>query len=317
LEVKITPSHRTLKFFRYLLFILLIAVPLITYWNNEFSSLYVITFVILGISLWNFPSWYLFVASSVGLIIQIVILEKYNYKSPLAFFVSTFIYLAITFMAHKITKQYLHIQKLKNELILGLSSSLDSRDAYTGHHSENVARYALMIAKKLNFTKEQCDSIYIGGLLHDIGKIGIPESILTKPTKLTKEEYNQIKLHPTVGYNTIKNITSITEIGVLDMVLYHHERYDGKGYPTGLKGEEIPLVARILCVADSFDAMTTTRSYRKALNLDYAISEIKNNRGTQFDPLIADIFLEILEKDSTKVLNTPSELPIIDSEMNA
>jgi HD-GYP domain-containing protein (c-di-GMP phosphodiesterase class II) len=274
-------------------------VPLITLWNNQYYSLYAITFLFLGISLWNFPKWYLLIFSSFGLIIHFLVIGKN--QSSAAFLVNLFIYLLITYLSYSVTNQFFNIKKLRTELILALSKSLESRDSYTGNHSENVARYALLIAEDLNLSKEQCEAVYAGGLLHDIGKIGIAESILTKPAVLTKEEYDQIKLHPVVGYNTIKHISSIAEIGVFDMVLYHHERYDGKGYPKGLKGEEIPLVARIMCIADAFDAMTTNRSYRDAMDLNYVFNEIENNKGTQFDPKIADIFLNILKKEGANI----------------
>ncbi|WP_147535803.1 HD-GYP domain-containing protein [Bacillus marasmi] len=295
-----SPTPKLFKLLRYLLFILIIAVPLITYWNPEYSSLYIFTFVTLGISLWNYPGWYVLVASCLGLSVQIFILG--NPESTTALFVNLLIYVSITFFAYTITKQFLHIQKLKNDLVTALSNSLGSRDTYTGQHSENVAKYALMIAKKLKFSKEECNAIYIGGLLHDIGKIGISETILKKPTKLTLEEFEQIKLHPELGYNMIMHISSFAELGVLEMVRYHHERFDGKGYPAGLKGEEIPLAARILCVADSFDAMTSKRTYRNALDLSYAKAEIADNRCTQFDPYITDIFLEILENEGQSIL---------------
>lgn len=304
-------THKLFGLLRYLLLILVISVPIITYWNPEFNSLYIITFILLGIYLWNYPSWIVFIASCLGLIIQMLILGKY--ESTTALLVSLLIYISITFFANKITKQYLHIQRLKNDLITALSNSLGSRDTYTGHHSENVAKYALMIAKKLKLPKEQCDAIYVGGLLHDIGKIGISESILKKPTQLTKEEFDQIKLHPELGYNMIMHISSLADLGIFDMVRFHHERYDGNGYPARLKGEEIPLVARIICVADSFDAMTSKRTYRNALDLSYAKSEIARNRGTQFDPIIADVFLEILENQGRSILNRVPRAKIMQS----
>ena len=127
--------------------------------------------------------------------------------------------------------------------------------------------------------------------MHDIGKIGIPEHILMKNGKLTNEEYEVIKIHPTIGYNMIKHVADFHKNGILDMVLYHHERYDGKGYPAGLKGNQIPLYARIAAVADTFDAMTTERVYREELSLDYTLNEIRKNKGTQFDPDIVDLFL--------------------------
>lgn len=307
LKTKRFSTTKKLKYFRYILLILLVAVPFITFWNNQFYSLFAITFLFLGISLWNFPKWYLLIFSSFGLVIHYFVIGKY--QSSTAFSVNLFIYLLITYLSYTVTNQFLNIKKLRTELIVALSKSLDSRDRYTGNHSENVARYALMIAEELELPKEQCEAVFIGGLLHDIGKIGISEPVLTKPNRLTKEEYEQIKLHPMVGYNTIKHISSIAEIGVFDMVLYHHERYDGKGYPKGLKGEEIPLVARIMCVADAFDAMTTNRSYRNAMDLNYAISEIENNKGTQFDPEIAELFLNTIHREGTNIFLSFQKTP--------
>ncbi|WP_458413466.1 HD-GYP domain-containing protein [Schinkia sp. CFF1] len=192
--------------------------------------------------------------------------------------------------------KFVHRVKKDNlELTTALANALDSRDAYTMYHSENVAKYAFEIAKKMKLSKDTCNNIHIGGLLHDIGKIGIPEHILSKPGELTDEEYKIIKTHPSVGYEIIKHIESFKETGVLDIVLYHHERYDGKGYPTGLSGHDIPLEARIVAVADTFDAMISKRVYRNALNLDYTLEEIKKNKGTQFDSKIVDVFLSLFD----------------------
>ncbi|MFC6604051.1 HD-GYP domain-containing protein [Ectobacillus funiculus] len=196
-------------------------------------------------------------------------------------------------------KNYQKIKESKLELIKTLVNALDSRDSYTLHHSENVAHFSLEIAKKMKLSKSLCDVIHKGGLLHDIGKIGIPEHILTKTGKLTDEEYNIIKSHTDIGYEMIKHVSDFNENGILDIVLYHHERYDGKGYPKGLKGTEIPLVARIVAIADMFDAMTSRRVYRSELNLEYTLNEIRKNKGTQFDPEIADIFLSLFEKKDT------------------
>ncbi|WP_171684698.1 HD-GYP domain-containing protein [Paenibacillus planticolens] len=179
---------------------------------------------------------------------------------------------------------------------------MDSRDPHTAFHSENVARYALLIAKEMKLPNRQCDAIYLGGLLHDIGKIGVPEAILSKPTPLTKEEYDSIKQHSTIGYNMVKHIPSFEKSGILDIILYHHERYDGAGYPEGLSGKQIPRLARILSIADSFDAMTSTRVYRNKMDLEYAVDQIRKNRGTQFDPEITDVFLRMLEKEGPDIL---------------
>ena len=182
------------------------------------------------------------------------------------------------------------------ELTTVLANALDSRDSYTLNHSENVAKYSVQIAEKLKLSKECCAISRKGALLHDIGKIGISEHILMKNGTLTNEEYEEIKIHPTIRYNMIKHVADFHKNGILDMVLYHHERYDGKGYPAGLKGNQIPLYARIAAVADTFDAMTTKRVYREELSLDYTLNEIQKNKGTQFDPEIVDTFLSLFER---------------------
>lgn len=182
------------------------------------------------------------------------------------------------------------------EMITVLAKSLDSRDKYTARHSQSVAAYALLLAEELNLPKKQRDSLYIGGLVHDIGKIGVPEAVLTKNDRLTDDEYEQIKQHPVIGYEMLQHIKSFSANGVLDMVLHHHERYDGRGYPHGLYGEKIPYEARIMAVADTFDAMTSRRVYRDRLPLEHVIAEIEKNAGTQFDPEIARVFVEILKR---------------------
>lgn len=295
-------------FFRYLFFIFLVVTPILTSWVPEFNSLYVLTVIFLGFGFWNKSKWFLFLTSSFGVIIRTLIISEDGH--PIAFFLRWFVYLTVVFISSEVTKQYFEIKKNKNELIMALAKSLDSRDTYTGNHSENVANYALMIAKEMNLSKKQCHDIYIGGLLHDFGKIGIPEFILTKSTKLASHEYEIIKQHPILGFETMKHITSFRKRGILDMVLYHHERYDGTGYPYGLKGEEIPLAARIISLADAFDAMVSKRHYKKEMGLDYAINEIINNKGMQFDPEIADFFVSLLKREGTEIIFTRNMIPI-------
>lgn len=188
------------------------------------------------------------------------------------------------------------------EVTTALVKSIDSRDPYTATHSESVACYAKIIAKRFGLREKVCDDIYLGGLIHDLGKIGIDEKILNKPSKLTDEEYNVIKQHPLIGYESIQHVTSFRENGILDMVLYHHERYDGKGYPEGLKGDDIPLVARIMALADAFDAMTSRRIYKNQKDLEFVIKEIEGNKGKQFDPYIAETFLTILKTEGETLL---------------
>jgi len=157
----------------------------------------------------------------------------------------------------------------------------------------------------MNLSKVSCEIIRKGALLHDIGKIGIPERILGKNGKLTNEEYEIIKSHPILGHNMIKHIGDFDKNGVLDIILYHHERYDGKGYPKGLKGDQIPLFARIVGIADTFDAMTTKRVYRDAFDIEEALNEIRKNKGTQFDSEIVDIFLSIFDSNNDTFKKLP------------
>jgi HD-GYP domain-containing protein (c-di-GMP phosphodiesterase class II) len=184
------------------------------------------------------------------------------------------------------------------ELFIGslkaLTSSIDAKDQYTRGHSERVATIAKWIAEHYSratgeLTTDDVQKIYLAGLLHDIGKIGISEAVLGKKGKLTEEEYNEIKTHPTIGAGILSEIRQMVD--VVPGVLYHHERYDGAGYPKGLSGDDIPLAGRIVMIADAFDAMTSKRTYREALDMSTAIAEIKNGIGGQFDPETGSIFL--------------------------
>uniref|UniRef100_UPI00359F3E0E HD-GYP domain-containing protein n=2 Tax=Jeotgalibaca porci TaxID=1868793 RepID=UPI00359F3E0E len=199
-----------------------------------------------------------------------------------------------------------HALKIKNnqlELIKALSTALDYRDTYTMNHSLNVARYAVSIAEEMNLSRGSIDIIRTGALLHDIGKIGIPEDILMKNGKLTDEEYKTIQSHPEIGYQMINHIDDYRKNGVLDIVRYHHERYDGTGYPEGLKGRDIPLFARIVAVADAFDAMTSKRVYRDEFDMAYTLDQLVKNKSKQFDPEITDAFLNVLNRNKEFKIN--------------
>lgn len=172
-------------------------------------------------------------------------------------------------------------------------------DLYTRGHSERVSAYSVLIGQKMGLSKKDETILKFGGYFHDIGKNNISENILLKETKLTDEEYSVMKTHTTIGVNMFSSNINFKEM--LPIIEYHHEKYDGTGYPNKLKGEEIPLLARIIAVADSFDAMTSSRSYREAMSMEYAISEIKRCKGTQFDPQIVDEFLEILNNEPDKI----------------
>ena len=190
---------------------------------------------------------------------------------------------------------YEQVQENYLRTITALAFALDARDSYTRAHSENVTRYAVAIAREMNFRPQEIDRIRRAGLLHDIGKIGIRDGVLLKPSKLTDEEYDDIKNHPGKGETIVSALPFLKEEA--KMIRHHHERFDGKGYPDGISGETIEKGARILAVADSFDAMVENRIYRKALTVQAACQELKNNSGKQFDPEAVDAVLRILEKN--------------------
>ena len=177
-----------------------------------------------------------------------------------------------------------------------LASAIDAKDNYTHGHSRRVAEYSEMIAEVSGKTDSECRDIYLAGLLHDVGKIGIPDGIINKNGRLTDEEFNVIKNHPSIGAGILKKINTAPFISI--GAHYHHERYDGRGYPEGLKGNDIPEIARIIAVADAYDAMTSKRSYRDALPQDIVRAEIEKGKGTQFDPVFAEIMIGLMDKDT-------------------
>lgn len=188
---------------------------------------------------------------------------------------------------------YSKLESAYMETIEILRFTVEAKDAYTRGHSDRVAEYSELIGKELGLSEADLKTLKIGGLFHDIGKIGIPDSILLKTTKLDDDEYSEIKNHPAIGAHILSNATIFKDI--IPIVKHHHERYDGNGYPGRLKGEDIPYLARIATVADAFDAMTSKRSYRDSLPLDVVRNEIEKNMGLQFDPEIAKVFLHILD----------------------
>lgn len=192
-----------------------------------------------------------------------------------------------------------------NETIFSIANAVEARDKSTGRHSFRVAEYAVLIARELGFSEEELEQIRRTGLLHDIGKIGVPDSVLNKPARLTDEEYEVMKTHTVIGGEILKDFTLIPHVD--EGAKFHHERYDGKGYPNGLKGEEIPLNARIIGIADAFDAMTANRVYRKALDMDFVVAELKRCAGSQFDPALAEIMLELIASGRLNVARTVEE----------
>lgn len=194
---------------------------------------------------------------------------------------------------------YDKLQKAYMESIETLRFTVEAKDTYTRGHSDRVSKYSVLLGERLGLSEEDINTLRIGGLFHDIGKIGVPDSILLKESKLTDDEYSEIKNHPSIGSHILSNATIFQD--VLPIVKHHHERYDGNGYPGKLKGEEIPYLARIAAIADSFDAMTSRRTYRDSLSLDIVKSEFEKCKGTQFDPKYTDAFLDILNNEYFKI----------------
>ncbi len=188
-----------------------------------------------------------------------------------------------------------YVNKMNKKIIRALVRTIDAKDRYTNGHSIRVARYSREIARRLNKSEKEQEEIYYAGLLHDVGKIRIPAAVINKPGKLTDEEYEMLKIHPVTSYHILKDIYDDKTIAL--GAKFHHERYDGKGYPNGLTGDNIPEIARIIGVADTYDAMTSNRSYRMSLSQQMVRSEIEKGKGTQFDPEIADIMLQMIDED--------------------
>ena len=196
-------------------------------------------------------------------------------------------------MNDKLKDTYEQLERAYMESIQTLRYTVEAKDAYTRGHSDRVSEFSVLIGKYLGLSDADLKTLQIGGLFHDIGKIGVPDSILLKDGKLTDDEYSEIKNHPTIGAHILSTATIFKDM--IPIVKHHHEKYDGFGYPSKLKGEEIPYFARIAAVADTFDAMTSKRTYRDALPLETVVAEITRCKGTQFDPKIADVFLDILD----------------------
>lgn len=187
--------------------------------------------------------------------------------------------------------------------IKALASALEARDTYTQGHSMRVTQYSLLVGEKLSLTKKEMEKLRLAGLLHDVGKIGVKEQVLNKPGKLTPEEYEQIKIHSQLSVKILQPV--ITDEEVIDIIRHHHERWDGDGFPYGLKKEEIPLGSRIIIVCDTFDAMTSNRPYRKALTKEIAFDELRRCSGSQFDPRMVKAFLSIPVEKLIEIQNQP------------
>lgn len=233
-----------------------------------------------------------------GLVIKYLLVGLFLQDSLVLF--PIFLIVILSLIAFIILNRFLnYVKSLRNSydeelegIVKGVIATLELKDPYTRGHSERVAAYAMSMAKATGkFKESELRYFYYACLLHDIGKINIPDAILTKPGKLSDNEYNIIKTHPVVGAEAIKDVEGIADY--IDVIYHHHERWDGKGYPEGLVGEETPILARITAVADAFDAMTSSRSYRPALPFEEAYKRIEAGKGSQFDPKLVDLFMQI------------------------
>jgi len=193
-------------------------------------------------------------------------------------------------------KLYESMKKDQISIIRALSSTVDAKDHHTSGHSLKVSEYSQKIAESLGMSERDIENIKYAALLHDIGKIGIPDEIIKKPTRLTPEEFEIVRKHPVIGARIIKEIESLSPM--VPIILHHHERFDGKGYPDGLKGEAIPIGARIVHAADAYDTMVSARAYKDMLPAELAVSELRKNAGTQFDPKVVETFITILRRSS-------------------
>ena len=202
---------------------------------------------------------------------------------------------------------YEDLQQLVIGMLRALTSSIDAKDPYTCGHSERVAWIASRIAEAAGLDEQRISRVHLAGLLHDVGKIGVPEAVLTKPGRLTKAEFAVMRKHPEIGARILSGIKQMQDL--VPGVLYHHERMDGHGYPEGLAGDDIPLFGRIIGLADCFDAMTSNRTYRRALPLEVTLTEIRRYAGTQFDPQLAEAFLKL---DSAKLIQETRQLSPMD-----
>jgi len=198
-----------------------------------------------------------------------------------------------------LTRRRLEVARLREregqvlfEALKALASAVDAKDRYTARHSRQVTRLAMLLADEIGLSSEERYQLELSAWMHDVGKIGVPDSILTKPSPLTEDEFAIVTLHPVKGGEIVGEIVELTRVA--DVIRHHHERMDGSGYPDGLKGEAIPLASRIILISDAFEAMTADRSYRRGLGRDIALRELRDHSGTQFDPELVKVFIHMV-----------------------
>ena len=226
-------------------------------------------------------------------VINNIILDKVI--TAIVVFGLTIIVIMLILQGNRKVHYYKKTENMSKQMVNALAKTIDAKDKYTNGHSTRVAKYSIMIAKRMGYKGKKLEQLEFAALLHDIGKIGVPREIINKPSRLTDEEYEIIKTHPGTGADILTEVTEIPDITI--GARWHHERYDGKGYPDKLSGMDIPELARIIGVADAYDAMTSKRSYRDVLSQEIVKGEIEKGKGTQFDPQIADIMLILIDED--------------------
>ncbi len=205
-------------------------------------------------------------------------------------------------------------QKKENETIIKLMlRALKVKDEYTYGHSVRVAHFSIITGAEMKLSSQEMYDLELSALFHDLGKIGVPEQVLNKPSRLDEDEFNTMKLHPEQSYEILEGIPFFSDIA--KFARHHHERYDGRGYPSKLKGDDIPLASRIILVADTFDAMTSTRAYRKGLPYQVAYDELMEFSGSQFDPMIVEHFISAMKKEELKA-NKTFNLSLLNGDFN-
>ncbi|WP_409176008.1 HD-GYP domain-containing protein [Brevibacillus fortis] len=244
----------------------------------------------------GFTSTYLLLLILAGVGSRLV--ESYG---PLTLIPMMIAFITISYVFHhyydnlqRLQQKVEEVKSFNHNFLTTMAASIDARDRYTSGHSQRVAYWGREIARDIGLSERKVEDVYIGGILHDIGKIGIEDEILNKKGKLTPEEYDKIKQHTVIGYEIILQAGMFNEL--LPAIRSHHERIDGRGYPDGLAGDKIPLMARILAISDAFDAMVADRPYRKGLPVEEALQEIRRGSGTQFDPILAEHFIRIVQR---------------------
>ncbi|MBQ9365759.1 MAG: HD-GYP domain-containing protein [Schwartzia sp.] len=199
------------------------------------------------------------------------------------------------FILLQLSRKQEQIARLGIHAVEAIAEAIDAKDSYTKGHSDRVANYAKEIGRRYGYSEKQQDELYMMGLLHDVGKIGVPDAVINKPGKLTDEEFSLIKKHPVIGWQILCKTKELARLAM--GTRWHHEKFDGAGYPDRIAENDIPEEARIIAVADAYDAMTSRRSYRDVLTQDVVRKEIEKGKGTQFDPAFADIMLQMIDED--------------------